>query len=188
MTEIFKKRTEKLILLGLIIPIIGIVLSYYRGFNWLFNSLSDLGIFSPFFNYGVIIGGICLGIFTLNNLTQKLVGFFARFLMLISSASLILIGVFRKDYPLPIHPFSVLAFFLALSLGQILVGRRIIRDCQSVGYFTILAALIIYSTWFSYLLLWLVDKRFGIAIPEIISLIVTLIWIFVFLLKFKKKN
>jgi len=186
MSENLKNKIEKTLLLGLVFPIIGIVLSYYHGFNWLFNSLSDFGVFSPFFNWGVIISGIVLGIFTMTILTEARIGFWSRFLLLISSVSLILIGVFRKDFPMPIHPMATIAFFSTLTLAQLMLGKRVLKECQHVGYFTILTSLTIYSTWFSFLMVWLVDHRFGIAIPELISLMATLIWIFVFISKYKK--
>ncbi len=181
-----KKRIEKCLLFGLIFPIVGIVFSYYHGFNWLSNSLSDLGVFSPFFNWGVIISGITLGIFTMYTLTQERVGFLARFLMLISSVSLILIGVFRKDFTLPIHPIAAISFFVTVSIAQLVLGKRVAKNCPSVGYCTILAALITYATWFTFLMIWLMDHRFGIAIPETISLLIIIIWITIFISKYKQ--
>jgi len=82
----------------------------------------------------------------MTTLTQVRAGFWGRFLMLISSASLILIGIFRKDFPIPIHPAAAISFFSTLTLGQIILGKKILKDCQHVGYFTILTALVIYST------------------------------------------
>jgi len=188
MTELLKKRINKLIILSLIIPAIGIIVSYYHGFNWLFNDLSDLGVFSQFFNGGVIFGGIILGIFTLNNLTQECAGFSARFFMLLSATCLILIGIYKKNGNYPLHWSIAAICLLSISIAWLLIGKKLIRYYPSMGYFTILAALISYSTWFSYFIIWLADHRFGYCVPEVITIITIVTWILVFISKYSDKK
>gem|GEM_PF-5457337 len=93
-----------------------------------------------------------LGMFTMTTLTEARVGFWSRFLLLISSASLIMIGVFRKDSFSTIHHTSAISFFFTLTVAQLMLGKRVLRECQQVGYFTILTSLVIYTTWFTFLM------------------------------------
>ena len=168
--------------------VLGIIFGYYPDFDWIHNSLSYLGITGVIFNIGLVVSGLALGSFIVNVLD-----FFPRHrrsfswtLLLLSSALLSAIGIFPMQTPFNIHIFITIAFLLCFALALILISKEIKEDQPAAAKFTELCVLPFVLVWLAFLCL-----RFffylGMAVPELISLVIAMVWIFGFVYKYIKK-
>ncbi len=188
MIERFRIKIERILLVGLLIPIIGMVLSYYRGFNWIYDDLSYFGNVNPLFNIGLVTSGLILFFFTKATLTRIRIGAMAHFFMVIASISVVLTGLIRNNVNRPLHFVCAACFFFALAYAQLILGKAIIKDKRSLGIFSILVSIVNYIIWGAFFTVWTFDHRIGYAIPELLYMLITLTWIFVFIFDYNNDD
>jgi hypothetical membrane protein len=160
---------------------IGISIALSPWFSWTDNAISDLGVanVAPLFNFGLIVSGILASLFIIGlaRINRKnLLGFVGSISLLLSSLSLIGIGVFSEAFGL-VHFYFSLAFFTLLIVSLIIFGIHFSLSTATrfLGIFTFLVGIISLSGWIG----WAIVNLSGVAIPEMISIILASFWIFV---------
>jgi len=166
---------------GLLIPVVificlGLTLISAPWFNWTDHALSDLGVHSntaALFNDGMIAGGVLTFLFSLGLikvLSQKI----GAYLLLLSSLSLIGIGVFPESVFVP-HFFTSATFFVALTVALLILGITMQKDSfeKSVGLFALACAVVAMIS-----VVFLFPLK-GIAIPEAFSCFPAFVWCFI---------
>ncbi|MCP8313307.1 MAG: DUF998 domain-containing protein [archaeon] len=180
---------------GVIAPIwglmsIGISIALSPWFSWIDNALSDLGVsnVSPIFNSGLIICGTLASLFIVALIrierTSRL-GLAGSILLLLSSLSLIGIGVFSEAFGL-IHFYFSVSFFVSLILSSIILGIHFTLNLSSrpLGIFTLLVGIVSFISWVG----WAIVRPLGVAIPETISAFLAFFWFFILSIRMYKEN
>ena len=146
-----------------------LAISYYPGFSWFDNALSDLGVkgvSATIFNTTLISSGILLFIFSIGLMvhTSGSVAKVGCIPLLASAIFLALIGLFPENYG-RIHFYVSVAFFVLIVLSLLAFGfHLLLESSKSSGLLTLLGAV-------AATLIWLLPWR-GVAIPEAISSII----------------
>ena len=164
---------------GILLPIsffivIGLSIYYSPWFRWTEFALSDLGITgisSILFNVGLIIMGIIMFMFSVG-LLQILSDGRGAYVLVFSSFALIGIGLF----PIPtgiLHFCISVTFFISLILGFLIIGLTSKKDPFERKMATLAVIISFTSIFFSLSSLILQN---GLAIPETIVLLPTIIW------------
>ncbi len=174
---------RKLFLLNFVLIAVSVVFSYYNGFSWIGDSLSSLGTFSDFFNFSLIISGISLGIFTISVVEKDRIAFLTRTFLLISSISLVFIGIFTEEHL--IHLVFAIILFAVFPFGLLFLGISLKDGNKKLGLFTKIVSLFLIVLWVIFVIIWRFIYPLGLAIPEMISLCVWIIWSIVFIKCFK---
>ena len=169
---------------GIILPIYTITLltcgfSQAPGFNWTENAISDLGRLeygTSCFNYGLVIIGIFLLIFSIGLhllLIEQRAG-----PTIFALSAIYLIGVGVYPLPLPEHVDISGLFFIAFPIGFLIFGlvnyQSKTRFLKKMG-----EAALIFVIIFAIAPVTLLFFR-GIAIPEAIVIIPGFIWCMIF--------
>ena len=151
-------------------------------FDWGENALSDLGAsgsaVAPVFNLGLISAGLLAMVFAygLSRYLEDKHGRAGAYMVLASSISLVLIGVFPEDVE-PIHFLVSAAFFVLAPLGLLALAiSRVLRPGKPriIGSLMLASALASGAAW----ALWVLTGRgTGIAVPEAISAAFISAWI-----------
>jgi hypothetical membrane protein len=163
-------------ILTLIIPILTIIISIniYPSFDWTENAISDLGVeeaASNFFNYGLVLTGICLLLFS-----YGLLFFFGEKQgpAILGFSSIFLIGVGLVPLPNNEHIIMSVPFFISLPLSFLILGmqmyNRIEDYFKKMGIFAF--AVVIISLFSAVPLLFFN----GVAIPEFLVITPAFIW------------
>jgi len=163
---------------GILIPVviftfIGLAMMHSPWFEWEKNALSDLGIdgiSAFFFNYGMIIGGILVLIFSIG-LMRFLSNKAGAYVLCASSLALVGIGLVPETMFLP-HLLTSASFFILLTLSFMIIGltNKNSKFEKSVGMLAIFFAfLAIISIFF-------IIPLDGVAIPESMSCFPAFIW------------
>ena len=163
---------------GILIPIvifacIALAMAHSPWFEWTEHALSDLGIegiSAFFFNYGMMIGGILIFVFSLG-LIRFLSNKTGAYILCASSLALIGIGLIPETI-FYLHFFISASFFILLTLSFIIIGLTAKKNQfeKSIGLLaTVFAFLAIVSIIF-------VIPLGGIAIPESMSCFPAFIW------------
>ncbi len=148
-------------------------------FRWEANALSDLGHsmkspVAPLFNFGLVTGGLLMTFYSVLYMSKRFP--VTSKLMVIASYSLILIGTFDEVYG-RLHFLVSLIFFLALAIAALAYSFE-----EKKNYPVVIAMVIAIS--------WAVQLSglcpCGEAVPEMISILVTLVWFIDSLLKLHK--
>jgi hypothetical membrane protein len=166
-----KRRATLLGALAIIVPLFSIFLSIYLSpwFRWEENALSDLGHASrsgvaPIFNIGLVTGGLLFMIFSIMYMHGKYP--LTSKLMIIASYFLILIGTFDEIYGF-LHFLVSLIFFIMLAFAALAFSY------ESKKSYPILVTLIIGISWALNMSgIW----KCGAAVPEMISVLASLVW------------
>jgi hypothetical membrane protein len=149
-------------------------------FDWTNNALSDLGVdglSAIFFNYGLILGGFLVFIFSLcllGLLKNKIGAYF----LLGSSISLICAGIFPATNSL-LHFLTSAAFFILLTISMLVIGITMYfsKTYKTLGiialFFSIIALLSPLSLCYYN----------GIAIPEALASFPAFVWCMFFGIK-----
>ena len=176
-------------LVGLIIPIGGIVAAYYPGFTWVNNDISDFGLYNQIFNWCLIISGIFMGIFILTSskLTEIQIGLLPRSFLLLASAALSFLGIFPKNTPYSLHYIVAYIMFFLFPAALLLIWKNIKHHSTEAANFTAVILITFLFIWFIYYLLRLIYGKLGLAIPETMSLILAMVWICAFIIKYIHK-
>lgn len=180
------KQYNKLLLLSFLLIILSICFSYYHSFDWLNDSLSDFGLINNFFNFSLIISGISLGIFTILVIKKSASTNWCRIFLLLSSMALIFIGIFTKKYI--VHLIFAISLFAVFPFGLFFLGNHLKNNNINLSKFTKAVAIALLIIWILFFLIWLFIAKFGLAIPEIISLCLWVIWSIVFIKNFKTEH
>ncbi len=158
-------------LLSFLLPLITIFLSieFSPWFSWIDNALSDLGHsikspVAPIFNFGLVTGGLLLLLYSVNYMSRRFP--LTAKLVAVASYFLIMIGTFDEVYG-RLHFLVSLIFFLALAFASLTYSFE-----EKTNYPVVIAVIIA--------VVWAIQLsglcKCGAAIPEIVSVLVTLIW------------
>jgi hypothetical membrane protein len=183
-------RTQTLIrvaglsgIIGSILPLIMILTSTVleKTFSWNNNALSDLGVssYAWLFNGALIVGGLLnlLFAFGLRKYLGKTSWLKAGVLLIIvSSISLALVGVFTENYSI-IHGLVALGYLLLTPLGLISIGwgeksRQFGKISRLLGITALLVIIALPIITF------VANLQIGFAVPEFIESLVLSIWTF----------
>lgn len=187
-------------IIGPVIAFIGIgvaILMAISWFNWLHDALSDLGHpwmlggsggipgynpAAPFFNTSLILAGLITLVLTIwliryQIFESSIIGVIAAILLTTSQFFLIAIGVFHEGFG-DLHFYVSVGFFVTLLLAGMIYGGRLLQESETriFGALAFILALISAIIWVLY---YTIPLPFtGQAIPEIISAVTALIWVF----------
>ena len=186
MFEKIIKMPKQLLLLNFVLIVVSVIFSYYNGFCWITDSLSSFGTFNDFFNFSLMVSGISLGIFTISVVDKGYDCFWTRMFLLLSSVCLIFIGIFTERYL--IHLVFAIVLFAVFPFGLFLLGRSLKGVNLHLGQITKIVAISLIILWIAFALIWKFVFPLGLAIPEMISLFVWIVWSLIFIKKFKVIN
>lgn len=172
--------------MGLIATIFSLVMVFIStllspGFSWTGNYLSDIGggkfgiLAQSVFNFTLIIGGIMFIIFSVIlsiNTRSKSALFLSSLIILLSSISFTLIGIFIEGSPL--HYYVSMGFFLLLPVGIIVASAHYYRKRLSFSLFSIFMAII------SIAVIMELPLGIGKAIPEYMEAFLLSAWLIIF--------
>ncbi|MHA2314840.1 MAG: DUF998 domain-containing protein [Candidatus Hermodarchaeia archaeon] len=187
-------------IIGPLIAITGIAIAIsvsLSWFNWWTNALSDLGHpwmlggsngtpgynpAAPIFNSALSITGLVTLVLTIwmiryEYFERSTLGVVAAILLTISQFFLIGIGVFHEGYG-DLHFIVSVGFFATLILAGMLFGIRLILE-KETRIFGVFAFILAFSSMLVWVLYYLSFTPFtGVAIPEIVSAIAAMIWVY----------
>ncbi len=167
--------------LGSILPLVMVLSATFLSswFSWNANALSELGAGeqATFFNSAVVIGGVLNFLFALGlrrNLDGGKLIQAGVMLIMVSSVSLALIGVFTIDY-LFFHEIVAFGYFMFPPVGFLLIGfgakeetvRRLSFLCGVAAFFAILVLPVV---------IFALSLRVGFAVPELVEGLVISVW------------
>ena len=170
-------------IIGSILPLIMIFASTIldKSFTWNKDALSDIGVsqLSWLFNSALVVGGLfyLLFAFGLRNYLGKARGLkIGVLLIIVSSISLALVGVFTENYSV-IHALVALGYLLLTPLGLICIGRgekshQIGKVSLVLGITALLAILGLPIITFA------ANLQIGFAVPEFLESLLLSIWTF----------
>ncbi len=170
-------------IVGSTLPLIMILASTFldKSFSWNKNALSDIGIsqLSWLFNIALVVGGLLnlLFAFGLRDFLSK-----ERWLkigvslIIVSSISLSLVGVFTENYSI-IHALVALGYLLLTPLGLICIGwgkksHQIGKASLALGIKALMAILGLPIITF------VSNLQMGFAVPEFLESLLLSIWTF----------
>lgn len=173
---------------GIIAPILAFTFIYlavtsYPQFSWMDNALSDLGVVpgvtAALFNYGLMITGIFIFIFSTGMFLfwgEKVLSRTGSFIFALACLSLIAIGVFPENVK-PAHYLVSVTFFVLMPTSMLVIAGAfwLIRQV-GMAVFTLLVAVVAAAPW---VLLFSVRIVSGVAVPEAISGLAGFIWVVV---------
>ena len=186
-------------IIGPLIALIGIVTAILVSpwFNWLTNALSDLGHpwmlggsngtpgvnpAAPIFNTGLSLAGLITLVMTIwlirhQVFERSVIGIIAAILLTIAQFFLIAIGVFHEGFGYT-HFIVSVGFFVTLLIAGMIYGVRLMQEkhLRLIGIVAFFLALVSALIWVAYYLN--VLPFTGVAIPEIISAITAIIWVY----------
>ena len=152
----------------------------YPQFSWMDNALSDLGVVpsvtAALFNYGLIISGMLLFIFSTGMfvfLGEKFVSRTGTFVFALACLALVAIGVFPENVK-PTHYLVSVAFFVLLPISMLVITVAFwLMDQVRMAVFTLIVAVVAATPW---LLLFSVRYVSGVAVPEAVSGLAGAVW------------
>ncbi|MFX1564788.1 MAG: DUF998 domain-containing protein [Promethearchaeota archaeon] len=186
-------------IIGPLIALIGIAAAILVSpwFNWLTNALSDLGhpwmlggsngtpgvnTAAPIFNTGLILAGLFTLVLTFWLIRHQVfegsvIGIIAAILLTIAQFFLVAIGVFHEGFGFT-HFLVSLGFFTTLLVAGMIYGVRLMQEkhLRLIGLMAFILALVSALIWVFYYLNLLPFT--GVAIPEIISAVTAIIWVY----------
>jgi len=152
-----------------------------KSFSWNKNALSDIGVSQTawLFNIALIIGGLLnlLFAFGLRNYFGK-----TRWLkigvslLIVSSISLALVGVFTENYSI-IHALVALGYLLLAPVAIICIGQEV--KSKKFGKVSLTLGIIALLAIFGLpVITFVVNLQIGFAVPEFAESLVLSIWTF----------
>jgi hypothetical membrane protein len=170
-------------IIGSTLPLIMILASTIldKSFSWNRDALSDIGVsqLAWLFNSALVVGGLLnlMFAFGLRNYLGK-----AKWLkigvslIIVSSISLALVGVFTENYSI-IHALVALGYLLLSPLGLICIGGG--EKSQQIGKVSIVLGI---SALLAILglpiIIFVANFQIGFAVPEFLESLVLSIWTF----------
>lgn len=170
-------------IIGSILPLIMILTSTVleTTFSWNKNALSDIGVssYAWLFNSALIAGGLLnlLFAFGLRKYLGKTRWLKAGVLLIIvSSISLALVGVFTENYSI-MHGLVALGYLLLTPFGLICIGLG--EKSKEFGKINLLLGLIALLAIIALpIITFVANLQIGFAVPEFLESLVYSIWIF----------
>jgi len=194
------KQTQKLNRLGGISGIIGSILLLVmilastvleKSFSWNTNALSDIGVSQTawLFNSALIVGGLLNLLFAFglrNYLDKTRLLKIGVSLLIVSSISIALVGVFTENYNI-IHGLVALGYLLVAPVGIICIGRgekseQFGKVSLALGITALLAIIGLPVVTF------VANLHIGFAVPEFAESLVLSIWTFWVSLNLLRRN
>ncbi|TFF91852.1 DUF998 domain-containing protein [Candidatus Thorarchaeota archaeon] len=190
MNSIFNQRRERMLLLGILGPVVALVciavaIPLSPWFTWSGNALSDLGnydnglLVAALFNAGLVISGLSSFLFTLWFLanSKTLPTRIGMLLFAISEVFLILIGVFSENAG-SIHFLVSVGFFATFPFAMWIVSIDFLRF-HELRLFSVPPLLFPFAS----LYLWYITFTgtapwSGVAIPEIVTALTAILWLY----------
>lgn len=152
-----------------------------KSFSWSKNALSDIGVSHTawLFNSTLIVGGILNLLFAIglrNYLGKTKWLKIGVTLLIVSSISLSLVGVFTENYNI-IHALVALGYLLLAPLGLICIGR--VEERKQFGKVSLVSGIIGLLAIFGIpIITFVANLQIGFAIPEFAESLVLSIWAF----------
>jgi hypothetical membrane protein len=152
-----------------------------KTFSWNKDALSDIGVSSLgwLFNSTLIAGGLLILLFTVG--LKKYLGKtrwlkVGVFLIIVSSISLALVGVFTENYSI-IHGLVALGYLLLAPLGLICIGCG--EKNSEFGKISLLLGITALLVIFGLpIITFVANLQIGFAVPEFIESLMVSIWTF----------
>ena len=184
-----KAKNQMIIRLGGLCGVVGSVLTIgmvYAAtiispwFSWATNALSELGVgeVSLIFNSAVMIGGVLNFLFALGIREYLGGGRLVKVgvaLIMLGSASLVLVGVFTIAYP-ALHGVVALGEFVLAPIGFILIGisakEGTIRTLSTATGIAALVAILVLPV-----IVLALPFKVGFAVPEMAEALIVAVWI-----------
>jgi len=147
-------------------------------FSWRSNALSDLGIskVANIYNSSLIILGVLVLIFYIGFIkayAKSALFYLGGILLILTSVFISLLGVFTEAYATA-HTALTVVYFALGPIGMMLVGLAFMRmDMKTKGYLSILLGII---NLLVILIPWYVWLGLGLAVPEVVAVVVTGVW------------
>ncbi len=152
-----------------------------KSFSWNKNALSDIGVSQTawLFNIALIIGGLLnlLFAFGLRNYLGKIRWLkIGVSLLIVSSISLALIGVFTENYSI-IHALVALGYLLLAPVAIICIGQEV--KSKKFGKASLTLGIIALLAIFGLpVITFVVNLQIGFAVPEFAESLLLSIWTF----------
>ena len=152
-----------------------------KSFSWNKNALSDIGVSQTawLFNIALIIGGLLnlLFAFGLRNYLGKIRWLkIGVSLLIVSSISLLLVGVFTENYSI-IHALVALGYLLLAPVAIICIGQEV--KSKKFGKASLTLGIIALLAIFGLpVITFVVNLQIGFAVPEFAESLVLSIWTF----------
>ncbi len=152
-----------------------------KSFSWNKNALSDIGVSQTawLFNIALIIGGLLnlLFAFGLRNYLGKIRWLkIGVSLLIVSSISLALVGVFTENYSI-IHALVALGYLLLAPVAIICIGQEV--KSKQFGKASLTLGIIALLAIFGLpVITFVVNLQIGFAVPEFAESLVLSIWTF----------
>jgi hypothetical membrane protein len=159
-----------------------------KSFSWNNNALSDIGVSQTawLFNSALVVGGLLNLLFAIglrNYLAKTNWNKIGESLLIVSSISLALVGVFTENYD-QIHALVAIGYLLLAPIGIICIGNS--EKSKQFGEISLLlgntALLVILGLP---VITSVANLQIGFAVPEFLEALVLSIWIFWTSLKLK---
>jgi hypothetical membrane protein len=152
-------------------------------FSWITNALSDLGNIvthtasAPVFNYGLMIGGVVMGLFAIGTVLEvksNIMGLLGALTLVSSAIGIFFVGVFPENFLLP-HAISAFTYFISIIVGSLFFGVAYVtrNSTKILGIFILALGIVAAAGLF---LLPFVIQLPGAAIPEMIGSLAQYIW------------
>ena len=170
-------------IIGSVLPLVMIFAStvFEKSFSWNKNALSDIGVSQTawLFNGALIVGGLLNLLFAIglrNYLGKTKCLKIGVSLLIVSSISLLFVGVFTENYNV-IHVFVALGYLLLAPLGLICISRgeeskKFGKASLSLGITALLAIFGLPVITFA------ANLQIGFAVPEFAEALLLSIWTF----------
>jgi len=187
-------------IVGPLVAFIGIAVAIFMSaswFNWVNSALSDLGhpymlggsggipglnLAAPIFNLSLIACGLitlplAFRIIVLQRDLKSILGLLGGILLIVAEVFLIGIGIFNESAG-SIHFWVSVGFFVNILLFGLVYGIMMMRAQKTrlFGVYTFMLAFVSAAIWILYFTP--LKPWSGAAIPEVISAVATLAWVF----------
>lgn len=170
-------------IIGSILPLVMILAStaLEKSFSWNKNALSDIGVSQTawLFNSALIVGGLLNLLFAIglrNYLGKTKWLKIGVSLLIVSSISLSLVGVFTENYNI-IHAMVALGYLLLAPLGLICISRG--EESKQLGKVSFTIGIIALLAIFGLpLITFAANLQIGFAVPEFAEALLLSIWTF----------
>jgi hypothetical membrane protein len=162
-----------------------------KSFSWSKNALSDIGVSQTawLFNSALIIGGLLNLLFAFglrNYLGKKRLLKVGVSLLIVSSISLALVGVFTENYNI-IHALVALGYLLLAPVGIICIGQG--EKNKQFGKVSLTLGITALLAIFGLpVITFVVNLQIGFAVPEFAESLVLSIWTFWVSLNLLRRN
>ena len=170
-------------LISIAIGISSIILAiqFYPNYSWTENSISDLGVSHPsaiIFNTGFIIAGVFLALYSLGEIyySEDIIERILYSILMIAGFLFSSIG-FIPENIVPLHGYLAILLYFDLGIFFIFAAIYYInKKALRMGFLALIAFLFGLFVW---LIPWKEIGVTGVAIPEVLSVLIGIIWLLI---------